>query len=119
MGNPGSFELAPHNVTINNLLPERFDTDRQLQMAHVAMETQHIDFDEARRRQVAVIAAKRMGRPKKFGATCAFVCSAFSGYLSGKKHPSQRWNLSGPHLALPRHGGRSASYRPSSCIRFP
>jgi 3-oxoacyl-[acyl-carrier protein] reductase len=79
-----SFELAPHNVTINNLLPERFDTDRQLQMAHVAMETQHIDFDEARRRQVASIAAKRLGRPEEFGATCAFVCSAFSGYLSGQ-----------------------------------
>jgi 3-oxoacyl-[acyl-carrier protein] reductase len=79
-----SFELAPHNVTINNLLPERFDTDRQLQMARVAMETQHIDFDEARWRQVQAIAAKRLGRPEEFGATCAFVCSAFSGYLSGQ-----------------------------------
>jgi 3-oxoacyl-[acyl-carrier protein] reductase len=79
-----SFDLAPHNVTINNLLPERFDTDRQQQMARVAMETQHIDFDEARRRQVASIAAKRLGRPGEFGATCAFVCSAFAGYMSGQ-----------------------------------
>jgi 3-oxoacyl-[acyl-carrier protein] reductase len=79
-----SFELAPHNVTINNLLPERFDTDRQLQMARFAMETQHIDFEEARRRQVQSIAARRLGRPEEFGATCAFVCSAFSGYLSGQ-----------------------------------
>jgi 3-oxoacyl-[acyl-carrier protein] reductase len=79
-----SFELAPHNVTINNLLPERFDTDRQLRMAHFAMETQHIDFEEARRRQVQSIAARRLGRPEEFGATCAFVCSAFSGYLSGQ-----------------------------------
>ena len=79
-----SFELAPHNVTINNLLPERFDTDRQLQMANVAMAAQKIDFDEARRRQVASIAAKRLGRPEEFGATCAFVCSAYSGYLSGQ-----------------------------------
>jgi 3-oxoacyl-[acyl-carrier protein] reductase len=77
-----SFELAPHNVTINNLLPERFDTDRQL--ANVAMAAQKIDFDEARRRQVASIAAKRLGRPEEFGATCAFVCSAYSGYLSGQ-----------------------------------
>ncbi len=79
-----SFELAPHNVTINNLLPERFDTDRQLFMANVAVDSQKIDFDEARRRQVASIAAKRLGRPEEFGATCAFVCSAFSGYLSGQ-----------------------------------
>ncbi|HEY5350620.1 MAG TPA: SDR family oxidoreductase, partial [Candidatus Lustribacter sp.] len=79
-----SFELAPHNVTINNLLPERFDTDRQLRMASVAMAKQSIDFDEARRRQTQAIAAKRLGRPEEFGATCAFVCSAHSGYLSGQ-----------------------------------
>jgi 3-oxoacyl-[acyl-carrier protein] reductase len=79
-----SFELAPHNVTINNLLPERFDTDRQLQMANVAMAKQNIDFDEARRRQTQAIAAKRLGRPEEFGATCAFVCGALSGYLSGQ-----------------------------------
>jgi 3-oxoacyl-[acyl-carrier protein] reductase len=53
-------------------------------MANVAMAAQKIDFDEARRRQVASIAAKRLGRPEEFGATCAFVCSAYSGYLSGQ-----------------------------------
>jgi 3-oxoacyl-[acyl-carrier protein] reductase len=79
-----SFELAPHNVTINNLLPERFDTDRQLFMANTMMKTQNIDFDEARKRQKQQVAAKRLGRPEEFGATCAFVCSAHSGYLSGQ-----------------------------------
>jgi 3-oxoacyl-[acyl-carrier protein] reductase len=79
-----SFELAPHNVTINNLLPERFDTDRQLQMAHNVMRAQNVDFAEARKRQIAQVAAKRLGRPEEFGATCAFVCSAYSGYLSGQ-----------------------------------
>lgn len=79
-----TFELAPHNVTINNLLPERFDTDRQLFMANNAMKTQKIDYDEARKRQIQTVAAKRLGRPEEFGATCAFVCSAYSGYLSGQ-----------------------------------
>jgi 3-oxoacyl-[acyl-carrier protein] reductase len=79
-----TFELAPHNVTINNLLPERFDTDRQVQMANNAMKTQKIEYEEARKRQIQTVAAKRLGRPEEFGATCAFVCSAYSGYLSGQ-----------------------------------
>jgi 3-oxoacyl-[acyl-carrier protein] reductase len=79
-----TFELAPHNVTINNLLPERFDTDRQLFMANNAMTTQKIDFAEARKRQVQTVAAKRLGRPEEFGATCAFICGAHAGFMSGQ-----------------------------------
>lgn len=79
-----SLELAPYNVTINNLLPERFDTDRQHQMAQAAMKRENISYEDARRRQVQSIAAKRLGDPREFGATCAFLCSAFAGYMSGQ-----------------------------------
>jgi 3-oxoacyl-[acyl-carrier protein] reductase len=79
-----SFELACYNITINNLLPERFDTDRQHQMAKAAMAREKISYDEARARQVASIAAKRLGDPREFGATCAFLCSAFAGFMSGQ-----------------------------------
>ncbi len=79
-----SLEVARHNVTINNLLPERFDTDRQHQMAKAAMTRENISYDEARARQVESIAAKRLGDPKEFGATCAFLCSAFAGFMSGQ-----------------------------------
>jgi 3-oxoacyl-[acyl-carrier protein] reductase len=79
-----SLEAARHNVTINNLLPERFDTDRQLQMARVAMQRENISFEEARARQVESIAAKRLGQPREFGATCAFLCSGLAGYMSGQ-----------------------------------
>jgi 3-oxoacyl-[acyl-carrier protein] reductase len=78
-----TFEVAPDNVTINYLLPERFDTDRQIFMAHQAMARENISFDEARAKQKASIAAKRLGDPKEFGATCAFVCSQYAGYMSG------------------------------------
>ncbi len=79
-----SFEAAADNVTINNLLPERIDTPRQQQMAQRMMQREHIDLDEARRRIVQTIAARRMGRPQEFGDACAFLCSAQAGFISGQ-----------------------------------
>jgi 3-oxoacyl-[acyl-carrier protein] reductase len=79
-----SLDVARHNVTINNLLPERFDTDRQEQMARRAMKRDGIDYVEARARQIASIAARRLGDPSEFGASCAFLCSIHSGFISGQ-----------------------------------
>jgi len=79
-----SLEVARDNVTINNLLPERFDTDRQHQMAKAAMARENISYEEARVRQIESIAARRLGDPKEFGATCAFLCSALAGFMSGQ-----------------------------------
>lgn len=79
-----ALDAVRFNVTINNLLPERFDTDRQHQMAKAAMARENISYEEARARQVESIAAKRLGDPKEFGATCAFLCSAFAGFMSGQ-----------------------------------
>ena len=53
-------------------------------MAKAAMERDNISYEEARARQVESIAAKRLGDPKEFGATCAFLCSAFAGFMSGQ-----------------------------------
>jgi 3-oxoacyl-[acyl-carrier protein] reductase len=79
-----ALEVARDNITINNLLPERFDTVRQHQMAKAAMAREKISYEEARARQVESIAAKRLGDPREFGATCAFICSAFAGFMSGQ-----------------------------------
>lgn len=79
-----ALDLAQHNVTINNLLPERIDTDRQHRMANDMMKRFAISYEEARRRQTGSIAAKRLGRPEEFGATCAFLCSAHAGFMSGQ-----------------------------------
>jgi 3-oxoacyl-[acyl-carrier protein] reductase len=79
-----ALDAARFNVTINNLLPERFDTDRQHQMAKAAMARENISYEEARARQVESIAAKRLGDPSEFGATCAFLCSTFAGFMSGQ-----------------------------------
>lgn len=79
-----ALDVARHNVTINNLLPERIDTDRQVFMAKAAAERENISFEEARARQVESIAAKRLGRPEEFGAACAFLCGAQAGFISGQ-----------------------------------
>lgn len=77
-------DVARYGVTVNQLLPERFDTDRQEQMAKVAMRLRGISYEEARAEQVASIRAGRLGRPEEFGAAFAFLCSAQSGFLTGQ-----------------------------------
>ncbi len=79
-----SREVAADNVTINNLLPERIDTDRQVYMARQRAASAGITYEEARAEMVESIAAGRMGRPEEFGAACAFLCSDLAGYISGQ-----------------------------------
>ncbi len=79
-----SVEVAPYNVTINNILPERFDTDRQKFMAEMAMKIKGISREEAIAEINESIAAKRMGQPAEFGDACAFLCSAQAGFISGQ-----------------------------------
>ncbi|WP_250437237.1 SDR family oxidoreductase [Caballeronia sp. ATUFL_F2_KS9A] len=72
------------NVTINNMLPERFDTDRQRYMADRMSKKEGITVDEAKKRIAATIAAKRLGDPREFGDACAYLCSAQAGFISGQ-----------------------------------
>jgi len=79
-----SREVAADNVTINNLLPERIDTDRQRFMAELRSTMGGISLEEAYAEMAASIAAGRLGTPEEFGAACAFLCSAQAGYVSGQ-----------------------------------
>ncbi|MGA1451891.1 MAG: SDR family oxidoreductase [Ilumatobacteraceae bacterium] len=79
-----SREVVAHNVTVNQLLPERFDTGRQQQMAELVMKFKGVSYEEARAEQVASIRAGRLGRPEEFGDAFAYLCSAQAGYLSGQ-----------------------------------
>jgi 3-oxoacyl-[acyl-carrier protein] reductase len=76
--------LAGANVTINNLLPGAFDTDRlRVTMEGAAKRTgQNVEtLLEARSK---AIPAKRFGTPQEFGAICAFLCSQHAGYITGQ-----------------------------------
>ena len=79
-----SRDVAKHNVTINNMLPERFDTDRQKFIAEVMMQQRSITQQQAREEIAATIAAGRLGTPEEFGDTCAFLCSVQASYISGQ-----------------------------------
>jgi 3-oxoacyl-[acyl-carrier protein] reductase len=79
-----SRDVAHANVTINNLLPERIDTDRQRSMAELAVAIKGITIEEAYAEIAGTIAARRLGRPEELGDACAFLCSAQAGYLSGQ-----------------------------------
>jgi len=76
--------LAGQGVTINNLLPGAFDTDRlKTTMKGAAQKTgQPIEaIMDARRK---TIPARRFGNPEEFGAICAFLCSQQAGYINGQ-----------------------------------
>ena len=79
-----SREAVADNVTFNNLLPERIDTDRQKFMAERMMKAENITREQARAKIADTIAAKRFGRPEEFGDACAYLCSAQAGFISGQ-----------------------------------
>ncbi len=76
--------LAAQGVTINNLLPGVFDTDRIKTMlaANSKKTGQTVEALANTRRQG--IPAKRFGTPEEFGAICAFLCSVQAGYINGQ-----------------------------------
>jgi 3-oxoacyl-[acyl-carrier protein] reductase len=79
-----SREVARDNVTINNLLPERIDTDRQRFMAGLQAAGRGITIEEAYAEIAASIAANRLGTPEEFAAACVYLCSAQAGFVSGQ-----------------------------------
>lgn len=73
-----------HNVTINNLLPGPFDTDRlNAPMATVAQASGKT-LEQVREAHRMQNPSQRFGRAAEFGAVCAFVCSTHTGYMTGQ-----------------------------------
>ncbi len=76
--------VADRNVTINNILPGAFDTDRLKSAIGYVAKQKGITPEEAAAQRAAGIPAKRFGQPDEFGAACAFLCSAQAGYITGQ-----------------------------------
>jgi 3-oxoacyl-[acyl-carrier protein] reductase len=64
--------VSSSNVTINNLLPGPFDTNRLRNSKEI---TRHLTSNPV---------AGRVGDPAELGAACAFLCSRHAGYISGQ-----------------------------------
>jgi len=77
-------QVAHANVTINNLLPGPFDTDRIAALNRSVAAQSGRSEDEVLRQRVEGIPARRLGVPEEFGAACAFLCSAQAGFIVGQ-----------------------------------
>jgi 3-oxoacyl-[acyl-carrier protein] reductase len=76
--------VAQHNVTVNNLLPGAFDTERL--RANFAFNAQKAgrSADEMARARMQATPARRLGTIEEFGDACAFLCSAQAGFITGQ-----------------------------------
>lgn len=77
-------DVARHNVTLNNVLPGQFDTDRLRSNHQRAAERAGGDIAAVRDRAKQQIPARRFGDPAEFGDMCAFLCGARAGFITGQ-----------------------------------
>jgi 3-oxoacyl-[acyl-carrier protein] reductase len=73
-----------HNVTINNLLPGPFETDRLAATLQASAKASGRTYEDIRAERRSSNPAKRFGDPAEFGDACAYLCSAQAGYVTGQ-----------------------------------
>lgn len=76
--------LAAQGVTINNLLPGIFDTDRLNNNFAAQAAKAGKPVEDIKAARIAALPGKRLGNAEEFGKTCAFLCSAHAGYINGQ-----------------------------------
>jgi len=76
--------LAARGVTINNLLPGKFDTDRLRVTYEGRAKATGKPLAEVMAAGAAAVPAGRFGVAAEFGAVCAFLCSVHAGYIAGQ-----------------------------------
>jgi 3-oxoacyl-[acyl-carrier protein] reductase len=77
-------QVAASNVTINNLLPGAYETDRLKTVLGNLAKRKGVSYEDAKAERIASIPAKRLGDLDGFGAACAFLCSAQAGFITGQ-----------------------------------
>ena len=76
--------LAGNNVTVNNLLPGPFETERLHKTLSATAKANGSSVESVAEQRRKNVPAQRFGQPDEFGAYCAFICSARSGFLTGQ-----------------------------------
>ena len=76
--------VAGHNVTINNILPGFFDTDRLRQGVESTAKLSNESSNAISDKMVSSVPAKRFGKPEEFGEVCAFLCSQQASYITAQ-----------------------------------
>ena len=77
-------QVAKHNVTINNLLPGPFLTDRLRANSAAAAQKAGRSVEDEIAARAALSPAGRVGDPAEFGDACVFLCAASSGFIVGQ-----------------------------------
>ena len=77
-------ETVQFNVTINNLLPGPFATDRLIEPMRAEARREGISVEEVKEIRVKHYPAKRLGIPSEFGEVGAFLCGGYAGYITGQ-----------------------------------
>ncbi len=77
-------KVVRDGVTINNLLPGQFDTDRLRVTYEGRAKASGRPIDEVMAAGAAAVPAGRFGTAAEFGSVCAFLCSVHAGYLAGQ-----------------------------------
>lgn len=72
------------NVTINNILPGPFATDRLISNFTFRAKQEGVSPEQALDARRAELPAKRFGDPQELGRLCAYLCSEHAGYISGQ-----------------------------------
>jgi len=76
--------VASKNVTINQILPGKMDTDRIRGNLEFLATKNKTDMQTEVAKSISAIPAGRFGTADEFGALCAFLCSQYAGYMTGQ-----------------------------------
>ncbi|MGJ7522228.1 SDR family oxidoreductase [Variovorax sp. LT1P1] len=77
-------KTVAHNVTINNLLPGPFETDRLRDTARQWSKQTGKSEETVLAERRAANPSGRFGTPAEFGDACAYLCSAQAGFITGQ-----------------------------------
>ncbi len=88
-------ELAPWNITINNILPGATNTDRLQALAEKKAKTKNCSVEEVLSSMKLAIPAGRFADPNEIAHAAIFLCSDYASYING--------------INLPIDGGRTRS----------
>jgi 3-oxoacyl-[acyl-carrier protein] reductase len=77
-------DTVKHNVTVNNILPGPFDTNRLRSNFEFLSKKSGKSVEDLARARMDANPAKRFGTIEEFGDACAYLCSAQAGFITGQ-----------------------------------